>query len=201
MKLCERGLYGIGTARKDMKGMTEMLVKRKMTRGDFKYLYFDKVACCKWLDMHSVTMLFRNAEEMAKTSTVPQRQKRSSSKMQVSCSDVIKLHNKGKGGVDLIDQWAEAYHLDRKSTIRFYLRIFFCFMDIRCANNYIVYNMMHANDLTLFNFKTIVSTYLIGRYTSRNRAPPDGKTGSKRMYQYQFEQGNLPSHLPEFQNI
>ena len=74
-------------------------------------------------------------------------------------------------------------------------------MDVGCANNYIVYNMIHANDLTLFNFKTIVSTYLIGRYTSRSIAPPDGKTGSKRMYQYQFEQGNLPSHLPEFQNI
>ena len=181
--------------------MTEMLVKRKMKRGDFKYLYFDKVACCKWLDMHSVTMLFRNIEGMAKTSTFSQRQKRSSSKIQVSCPDVFKLHNKGKGGVDLTDQRAEAYHLDRKSTIRFHLRIFFGLMDMACANNYIVYNMIHPHDLTRFNFKTIVSTYLIGRYTSRSRAPPDGKTGSKRMYQYQFEQGNLPSHLPEFQNI
>ena len=110
VKLYEKGLYGIGTARKDMKGMPEMLVKRKMKRGDFEYLHFDKVACCKWLDIHSVTMLFRKVEEMAKASTVPQRQKRSSSKKQVSCPDVIKMHNKGKGGVDLIDQRAEAYH-------------------------------------------------------------------------------------------
>ena len=59
-KLYERGLYGIGNAQKDMKGMPEMPFKRKMKRGDFEYLYFDKVACCKWLEMHSVTMLFRN---------------------------------------------------------------------------------------------------------------------------------------------
>ena len=51
------------------------------------------------------------------------------------------------------------------------------------------------------DFKMIVSTYLIGRYTSRSRAPPDGKTGSKRKNQYKFKQGNLPSHLQEFQNI
>ena len=53
----------------------------------------------------------------------------------------------------------------------------------------------------MFDFKTIVSTYLIGKYTSRGRAPTDGKMGSKRKYQYQFEQGNLPPHLPEFRNI
>ena len=31
--------------------------------------------------------------------------------------------------------------------------------------------------------------------------PPDGKTNSKRKYQYQFKQDNLPPHLPEFQSI
>ena len=105
------------------------------------------------------------------------------------------------GGVDVIHQRAAAYHLDRKSTIKFYLRTFFDWNDAACANSYIVYNMMHPNDLTLLSFKTIVSTYLIGRYTSQSRAPLDGKTDSKRKYQYQFEQGNLPPHLPEFQNI
>ena len=106
------------------------------------------------------------------------------------------------GGVDITDQRAAAYHLDRKSTIRFYSRIFFVdLMDVACANSYILYNMMHRNDFTLLAFKIIVSTYLIGRYTRRSRAPPDGKIASKRKYQYQFEQGNLPPHLPEFQNI
>ena len=57
---------------------------------------------------------------------------------------------------------------------------------------------MHSNDLTPFDFKTIVSTYLIGKYTIRSRAPPDDKTGSKRKYQYQFEEGNLPPHFQSF---
>ena len=60
---------------------------------------------------------------------------------------------------------------------------------------------MHPNDLVLLDFKSIVSTYLIGRHTSRSRAPPHGKTGFKRKYQYQFEKGNPPPHLLEFKNI
>ena len=84
-------------------------------------------------------------------------------KIQVSFPDVTKMQNKGMCGFDLIDQMAEACHLNQRSTIRFYLRIFFDFRDIVCANSYIVYNMMHPNDLTLLNFKTIASTYLIGR--------------------------------------
>ena len=177
-----------------------MLVDRKMKIDDFEYLYFDKVSCSKWLDRRSVTMLFSNVEGMETTSTVPRRKKRSESKIQVPFSEVIKTYKKGKGGVNLIDQRAATYHLDRKSTIRFYLRIFFNLM-MQPVLSYIVYSMMHPNDLTMLDFKTIVSTYFIGRYTSQSRAPPNGKTGPKRKYQYQFEQGNLPPHLPEFQNI
>ena len=66
------------------------------------------------------------------------------------------------GGIDLFDERAAVYHLDRKSTNRFYLPIFFDLMDVACANSYIVYNMMHPNDITLLDFKTIFSTYLIG---------------------------------------
>ena len=105
------------------------------------------------------------------------------------------------GGVDLIDQRVASYYLDWKSSIRFYLHIFIDLMVIAFTNSYIVYNIMHPNDPMLLNFKTTVSTYLIGRYTTRSRTPPDGKIGSKRKYQYLFEQGNPPPHLSEFQNI
>ena len=105
-------MNGIGTAQKDRKGILEMHVSRKMKRGDFEYLYSEKVACCKWLDRRSVTMLFSNVEEIATKSTVPCRQKGSPSKIQVPCPGVIKMSNKGMGSVDLIDQRAAAYDLD-----------------------------------------------------------------------------------------
>ena len=65
VKLYEKGLYG--TARKDMKGMLEKQLDRKMKRADFGYWYSNIVARCKWLDRRSVKMLFSNVERMAAT--------------------------------------------------------------------------------------------------------------------------------------
>ena len=60
--------YGIDAARKDKKGCQRCKINWK--KGDFEYLYSDKVACCKRLGRRSVTMLFSNAEGIATTSTV-----------------------------------------------------------------------------------------------------------------------------------
>ena len=45
-KLYDRGLSGVGTARKDRVGMPEMTADRKTRRGDHDCLYSDKIACC-----------------------------------------------------------------------------------------------------------------------------------------------------------
>ena len=105
--------------------------------------------------------------------------KGSATKLPVPCPDVIKMYNQGMGGIDLVDQRTVTYHVDRKSSITFYLRIFFYLMEVVCVNAFIVYNMMHQNELTLLDYKTIVSAHLIGRYTSRSRATPEQKAGSK----------------------
>ena len=109
-------------------------------------------------------------------------------------------HRNERGWLNWLERDA-TYHLDRKSTITINSRVFFYFMDVGCANTYIVYNIMHPNDLTLLDFKTIISIYLIRTYINWSRAPLDSKRGSKRKYQYQFQQGNLLQHLPEFRNI
>ena len=73
-------------------------------------------------------------------------------------------------------------------------------MDVACVNAFIVYNMVHQKDIILLDYKTVILTLLIGRYTSRSRAPPEQKDRSKRKYQYHFEPKNMPFHLPEFEN-
>ena len=98
---------------------------------------------------------------MQLTSTVERRMKGAATKLPVPCPDVIKMYNQGMGGVDLVNQRTAAYHLNRKSSIRFYLRIFFNLMDVACVNAFIVYNMMHQNNLILLDYKSIASTHLI----------------------------------------
>ena len=110
------------------------------------------------------------------------------------------MYKKGMDGVELINQRAEGWDFDRKPTIRFYLLFFFELIDVACVNSCIVSDMMDQDDLRLLEFKTIVSTYFIGRYISRSKARIDGKAGSKRNYQYQFVQANLQPHLQKFQN-
>lgn len=55
-------------------------------------------------------MLFSNIAGGATTSTVPRLQKGLASKTQVPFPDIIKMYNKGMGGVDVIDQMAAAYN-------------------------------------------------------------------------------------------
>ena len=46
-KLFDKGLYGIGTARMNEKGMPKMKPDNQMKRGDQEYQFNDKIACCK----------------------------------------------------------------------------------------------------------------------------------------------------------
>ena len=66
--------------------------------------------------------------------SVQMREKGSTTK----CPTVVKLYNNGMGGVVLIDQQTAAYQLDHKSSVRFYLRIFFDLLDIACVNSFLV---------------------------------------------------------------
>ena len=72
-KLYDRGLYEVGTARKDRVGIPKMMAGGKMRKVDHDYMYSDKVACCKWFDRRSVLMLFSNIEGISTTSTVLHR--------------------------------------------------------------------------------------------------------------------------------
>ena len=93
--------------------------------------------------------------------SVQRRENGSKTKFLAPCPKVVKLYNSGMGGIDLMDQRTAAYRLDRKSSVRFYLRIFFDLMDIACANSYLIYNMLHPNKLSLLDYKIVVSKNLI----------------------------------------
>ena len=103
---------------------------KQIERGDHKYQFTDKVACCKWFDLRSVTMRFSDISGMPLTSTVQLWMKGSAAKIPAPSPDLIKMYNQGMGGVESVDQRTAAYYLDRKSSIRFYPYIFFDLMDV-----------------------------------------------------------------------
>ena len=97
IKLFDKGLYGIGTARMDKKGMLKMKPEKQMKRGDHEYQFTDKVACCKWFDRRSVTILSSSISSMQSTSIVQRRMKGSATKIPVLCPDVIKMYKSRYG--------------------------------------------------------------------------------------------------------
>ena len=74
------------------------------------------------------------------TSNVMRRTKGFATKTPVSCPNIIKMYNASMGDVDVIDQKAAAYRLDRKNKLIFYLRMFFDLIDIAIVNSHIVYD-------------------------------------------------------------
>ena len=99
--------------------------------------------------------------------SVKRREKGSKTKFSVPCTKVVKLYNSGMGGVDLVDQRTAAYRLDRESSVRFYLCIFFDLMDITCVNNYLTYNIKHPNKLSLPDYKIAPAKNLIQYHQGR----------------------------------
>ena len=126
-KLFQKGIYGIGTVRANRKQMPKMIDDKQMKRGDCEFLFSGNTMACKWMDNRSVLLLPSTLEGMNDILSGQRREKGSKNKSSVPCPKVVKFYNSGMGGVDLMDQRTAAYLLDGKSSVRFYLRIFFDF--------------------------------------------------------------------------
>ena len=112
--------------------------------------------------------------------SVQRRERSSKTKPSVPCPKVVKVYNSSMGTVDLMDQRTATHCLDRKSSVRFYLHIFFDLMDIACVNSYLIYNMKHPNKLSLLDYKIIVAKNLIQYHQGRKKAVPISRPSKRR---------------------
>ena len=121
------------------------------SRGDCEFIFSGNKMACKRMDNWSVLLLSFVFEGMNDILSVQRREKGSMTKSSVPCPKFVKLYNSSMSGADVMDQRIATYRLDRKSSVRFYRRIFFELMDILCVNSYLIYNMKHPNKLFLLN--------------------------------------------------
>ena len=89
--------------------MPKMKIDKEMKRGDVDFKYSDNILYCRWYNNKAVLPLTGNIEGMDTCSTVQRRMKGSSSKTPINCHSVVKIYNKGIGGIDLMDQKTAAY--------------------------------------------------------------------------------------------
>ena len=99
------------------------------------------------------------------------------------------------GGVDLSDQMKVTYEVDRRSKFRFYLRVFFDFLDIAVVNSKIVYNKIEsAPSLSSLDFRYSIAQTMIRKFSSRKRAVLLSRP-SKSSRGPSFD---IVDHLPDF---
>ena len=126
--------------------------------------------------------------------SVQRRDKGSKTKSSVPCPKFVKLYNSSMSGVDLMDQRTVEYRLDGKSSVRFYLHIFFDLIDIACANSYLIYNMKHPNRLSLLDYKIVVAKNLIQYHQGQKRAVPMSRPSKTKNQPESID--NHGGHLP-----
>ena len=193
LKLFEDGIYATGTVRSNRKHMPTLKADKQMKRGEHDWLACDTISTTKWMDNWSVILL-SNCHHPNVVQEINRRVKGSKEKVKVSCPAVIREYNTYMGGVDLCDQMKVSYEVDRRSKVRFYLRVFFDFLDISVVNLKTVYDKIQSTSAMSSIFRFSLARSMIRNFSNRKRAIPTSRP-SKRS---KGEIAMVVDHLPRF---
>ena len=188
VKLLEIAIYATGTVRANRKNMPVLTHDKEIKRSEYDWFPSNHLSAIKWMDNKSVILLsnYFNPKEMQQ---IERRVK--GSKDKVTCPSVIQEYNQFMGGVDLSDQMKVTYEEDRQSNFRFYLCVFFIFLEIAV----VIYNKIEsASSLSSLDFRYSIAQTMIQKFSSRQRAVPLSRP-LKRSRGLSFE---IVDHLPDF---
>jgi hypothetical protein len=105
--------------------------------------------------------------------------KKTGDKADLQCPESIIDYNKHMGGVDRADQRKESYSLDRKSK-RFWLRIFFNFLNVALSNSFILFKNRTNSHMTYLVFLSSITTALVDGNQVQKRTSPGINSNRKR---------------------
>lgn len=198
--LAQQNIKSCGTVRIQRKHIPKNLpLDRDMKRGDIYATSFEGISFIKWMDNRAVHLL-TNFLSPIPTQKVKRKQVGSSQSLEIKCPVIVHKYNQNMGGVDLMDQKKVTYEVDRKSKIKYYLRLFFDLLDIAMNNAYIVYEKLHVEIegqlLTSLEFRQVVAKAMIGSFSIRKHALPSTSMTKKRIHNIGLKK-SMPSHVME----
>ena len=110
------------------------IINDKQMKKRNELLFTGNTVTCKWIDNWAVLPLSSALEGKNDIFPIQRREMGSKTKFLVPCPKVVKFYDSSMSGVDLMDERTVSYRLDRKSSVKFYLGIFFDLMEIACVN-------------------------------------------------------------------
>ena len=172
IKLLEEGIYFTGVTRVDRVGLPKFKLDKEMDRGEYQTFYCQEkpMNAVKWIDNKAVVILTTKSpcdEEIE----VLQRKKGEAEKIKVKCPAVIADYNKHMGDVDLHDRLNISFQVDRRSKLRFYLRLAFDQIDQCVVNSRIAYNTVFPNcKMSSKDYRVQLARGVVAGLSSRQRA-------------------------------
>lgn len=183
----------VGTAISNRKNIPKKFSdKVNLQRGQSIIVANDSgVLAIKWRDTKDVILL-TNCHSNEETTV--KRKGKDGSKSDITCPAAIKFYNEIMGGVDLADQMAGVYELDRKSA-KWWKKVFYRLLMVAVVNSWIIHNELHRNKQPLIDFLCTLSEELISEgkqlthTTVRRRSRGRPTKTAKQM-------NNVGDHLP-----
>ncbi len=133
--------FCVGTVRTNkLNNLPDLIDKgtlKAMDRGRFMWRAKENVVGTVWKDNKDI-YLISNAYPVSGDTTVPRKRKNDGVVEQILCPPALSGYNKFMGGVDLNDQKKAYYAISRKSR-RWWLRIFWHFLDVAVVNAHCLY--------------------------------------------------------------
>jgi hypothetical protein len=139
----------------------------KLSRGQYEWqTTVIGIIAMKWKDNKGIHFL-SNFHDPTQKNQVNKKQKDGITQI-IVCLQLIKYYNAHMGCVDEADMLMTLYKIDRKSK-RWYMRIFFHFLDLAVHNAFILFNSSGGKKISLKHFRLAVATALIGNKKPSSR--------------------------------
>ena len=175
-KLLEKGLFACGTIRSTRRHFPKTNLKsdRELGRSQSDHVQAGDISVSKWMDRGKKAVCIASSMHDPRKMTTAQRTNRHGEKETVPCPEAIASYNKCMGGVDKFDQYLSLYGIGWKSR-RWWLRIFYYFVDCSIINAFIVYEencklQKKKYWMNHLEFRSQLAFELIGNYVSRKKS-------------------------------
>ena len=170
--LAKKGILSLGTVRRnripDCKLPTEKVINKDARGTSYEFVgEVDgiEISSLVWKDNKAVSLLSTYAGQLPLT-TINRFDKKTKKKIDISCPFVIKEYNHHMGGVDLMDGIIARHKIVLKSK-KWYMRLFYHFIDMTLANSWILNNRVLSSNqnyqekMTFFEFRKELSFCLM----------------------------------------
>lgn len=146
--LYDNKTHVVGTLRKNRKGNPKVVVSYKLRKGEIIFRKKKSVMVLKWKDKRDVIMITTLHKSISGKTTNKQGKEKEK-------PTVVIDYNQNMSGVDRSDQMLSYYTTPRK-TVRWYLKLFFHYVDICLWNATYLHNKAKDSKLSYLQFRELI---------------------------------------------